>query len=1192
MSTVLSNASQLEPEARLAKAVSEFEADLSSEQKATFRSYKLQSQDSPPVPSDVMRLTAEFDRLSNTTGRGRCFGPRLTNFLQAVQQFAALGDIILGGSQNILACGIWSLVRMSLRIIVNFSSHLEKISTLLMTAGHSAPRYQMMALLYPQSKNLRSYLSEYFIVVVNLCHRLLKFTRKSALGQFASSLNDLDMKTYQSELNHWSNAIKEEVGFLMAKTIEGEAQDNSRFRALSSKRFKSVSDDQRFKANLRILESCSTYDYETTWKQTRKIGNTTLFNRIDEYKDWKDQITSCTFVYTGGLGSGKSVLLANIIDDLHLDSRNKNIPVAYFFCRYDIPESLKARTIIGSLARQLLRMRADLAMIAGFIDKTTTPALDFDIIRGLLQRALPLKFRAYFVLDGLGECDSAEREILISQLRKLQETFSLVLCVSVRSDPGNALKLNPERFIEARTASIPTDNPDIDAFISAELESHIESKRLVIGNPSLILEIHDFLLKGSQGMFLWVALQIISLCDMKTDDAIRQALKDLPKDLSETFSRILQKSEGSGKTYQRRTLELVTIAHRPLTAEELRDALSVVPGDAVWNWSRRVNDVNLILTCCGSLLTIDEEEGTIRLVHHSVKQFLLSGFKDSANIPITIDSASRTMANIIVTYLNYGVFSTQLSTTVVPQIMATSAPSRIIRSTTNLSSSVQSLALKLLKSRKQPDFDIGKTLAETSKLFSSLSMDEYHFYSYAKLYWLQHIFCISEKEPAIYDLMRRLFKGNVININAADEHGWTPLSLAARDGHETVVKSLLDSDIVDADSKNEEGRTPLSWAAENGQEGVIKLLLNSGIVDTNSKDRTGQTPLSFASENGHEPVVKLLLAKGAKLEAEDLGGQTPLSWATRNGHKAVVKLLLDEGANLESEDYTAFTPLLWAAQNGHGAVVELLLSKGANLEAECNLGLTPLLYAAENGHVAAVKPLLNEGANLGTKHSNTPTPLSYAAMRGHAAVVNLLLNKGAKLEHKNKDGQTPFSSAAGNGHEAVVKLLLSRGAELESTCNKGMTPLSWAAQDGREAVVRLLLNEGARLESKDIDGLTPLMWAAQHRNEAVVKLLLNKGAELHSKDVGGRTPLSWAAQHGSEESVELLLYGGAKLESKDYDGRTPLSWAAQDGSEAVVRLLLYKGAKLESKDNNGRTPHIWATGNRNKAIAKLLSPIT
>jgi len=121
MSTALTNASRLKPEIRLAQAVSQFEADLSSEQKTSFRTYRSQLRDSPPDPSDVMRLTAEIDRrTSGKVGGGRCYGPRLTNVLQAIQQFAALGDIIVGGSQNIIACGVWSLVRMALLVGVSW----------------------------------------------------------------------------------------------------------------------------------------------------------------------------------------------------------------------------------------------------------------------------------------------------------------------------------------------------------------------------------------------------------------------------------------------------------------------------------------------------------------------------------------------------------------------------------------------------------------------------------------------------------------------------------------------------------------------------------------------------------------------------------------------------------------------------------------------------------------------------------------------------------------------------------------------------------------------------------------------------------------------------------------------------------------------------------------------------------------
>lgn len=120
MSFALVNASQLKPQIRLAQAVSEFEACLSSEQKAIFRNQRQKSQSSPPSLDDVMRLTAEIDRpVPKKAGARRCVGPRLTSFLQCIQQFAALGDVVVGGTQNMIACGVWSLVRMSLLVALS-----------------------------------------------------------------------------------------------------------------------------------------------------------------------------------------------------------------------------------------------------------------------------------------------------------------------------------------------------------------------------------------------------------------------------------------------------------------------------------------------------------------------------------------------------------------------------------------------------------------------------------------------------------------------------------------------------------------------------------------------------------------------------------------------------------------------------------------------------------------------------------------------------------------------------------------------------------------------------------------------------------------------------------------------------------------------------------------------------------------
>ena len=86
-----------------------------------------------------------------------------------------------------------------------------------------------------------------------------------------------------------------------------------------------------------------------------------------------------------------------------------------------------------------------------------------------------------------------------------------------------------------------------------------------------------------------------------------------------------------------------------------------------------------------------------------------------------------------------------------------------------------------------------------------------------------------------------------------------------------MVKLLLAKDGVDPDSKDTEyGRTPLSWAAENGHEAVVKLLLNSR-ADIDAEDNYGWTALQLAAFNLHEEVERLLMEKGASTPKDFYG---------------------------------------------------------------------------------------------------------------------------------------------------------------------------------------------------------------------------------------------------------------------------------------------------------------------------------
>ncbi|KAB8275205.1 ankyrin repeat-containing domain protein [Aspergillus minisclerotigenes] len=98
--------------------------------------------------------------------------------------------------------------------------------------------------------------------------------------------------------------------------------------------------------------------------------------------------------------------------------------------------------------------------------------------------------------------------------------------------------------------------------------------------------------------------------------------------------------------------------------------------------------------------------------------------------------------------------------------------------------------------------------------------------------------------------------------------------------------SLLTTDGVDPFTKNLKGETPLSLAAGNGHEDMVRLLLKVEGSDPDTKNFPGETPLCWAAGNGHETVVKLLLVTGVDPESKDSDGRTPLSsqlqWQSRS----------------------------------------------------------------------------------------------------------------------------------------------------------------------------------------------------------------------------------------------------------------------------------------------------------------------
>lgn len=362
-----------------------------------------------------------------------------------------------------------------------------------MAVGRNAPRYQAMAAIYPKSKNLQRYLCEYFIVVTKICHQTIQWAQKSAVGSLSSSIRDPDMKGFQADLDTWSASIKEEADLLLSQGLQEEAKENATFRSIVSSRSKYLQHRQKINESIRFLDACSQHDYRTTWKQTRKRGTTRILPSYTQYQEWKNsQTAGDSILFRGKLGAGKSVLLANIVDDLNL---LQNSITLYFFARHDTPDSLSSRTIFGSLVRQLLEVFVYDSKFEHIFSESVS-RLDLDDIVKILATMPSHDRHVYIIVDGLDECSMEEQQVVLRSLSAIKSK-GYKICISVRTPTESSVwKDQCFEFQE----SIPEENQDISDFVQAEVDNRVRNERLVTLDPLLVQDIKQELVDGACGM--------------------------------------------------------------------------------------------------------------------------------------------------------------------------------------------------------------------------------------------------------------------------------------------------------------------------------------------------------------------------------------------------------------------------------------------------------------------------------------------------------------------------------------------------------------------------------------------------------------------------------------------------------------------------------------------------------------------
>lgn len=500
---------------------------LTDEERRKFNEICL-SQPSDHSANRVMALIYEIDR-RNSKRFSRCVGPKLLHFLIGVQQFSSIVDTFMTAGPPIAQL-VWGSVKATLLILSHFSDYFGKLVALFDGIGKRCPRLRAFGSLYESSTCLQDVLCRYFAGVIDLCTKALKISRRPGIVQFSIAAFkpfECEFGDLQDNLNQLAEEIKEEISLASSKVQIQESRLNALERKKDAKfrtrmtKFTSRTAEEladihalEVQAENRRIQGCRQtikdnlclLDHTKAWQQARKqclTGTATWFEQNEGFCQWLEQKKSSTIWYSGKMGSGKTILTASVVAHLTL-LNSPTCLVSCFFCQHEISETLSASNIIGSIARQ---------MLGSFIDNATGDELDPLVAK---TRSLEPQEKAelvfslgslsgtnFVVLDALDRCEMSEVDIVLNSLKLLIQKTPSDICLKLFVSSGMEISDRLNAILKPNFRLIPTSedlDEDISMYISAALDNNLESGKLQLNDPELILPIQKALLIGAQGM--------------------------------------------------------------------------------------------------------------------------------------------------------------------------------------------------------------------------------------------------------------------------------------------------------------------------------------------------------------------------------------------------------------------------------------------------------------------------------------------------------------------------------------------------------------------------------------------------------------------------------------------------------------------------------------------------------------------
>ncbi|RKK95322.1 hypothetical protein BFJ68_g14820 [Fusarium oxysporum] len=771
----------------------------------------------------------------------------------------------------------------------------------------------------------------------------------------------------------------------------------------------SIASDHRFAKIERWLSppDCSTN--ANLARKRRHPGTGAWLLNSPAFQEWKLGSRQHLWLY-GLAGCGKTILSTTILD--HLLQIDTHTTLAFFF-DFNDPKKQKLENLLRSLAVQLYHTGNEAArrldsLFTSHDDGRRQP--DTNALSACVDTMIQIIGKVFVIIDALDECTA--REELLQWLKHF--AFKKAQLIVTGRPEVEFERAIPRSFGKLNCVQLDKNvvNGDIRSYVEATLQQKPDfvDKKL---SPSILEEIRDKIGDGADG--IWAACQLESLARCLSPKAIKIALRALPRDLNETYYRMLKNIPAEYKSSAIRLLQFLVYTKRPLT---LAEAIEVIATEIDqeprgFDVDGRLSLKADVLRYCPSLVIIakvtnyTETVEELHLAHFSVKEYLLE------QAQFDLESASIVITRTCLTYL--GDIENNCSTIRSDFPMARYAAKSWMDYAASAETSEEIVRITVSFLRNETTFQCWCRLYQADRAWDRTPGPP----RAPRLYYA----CLGGLAGAARDLV---IEGADVNAQGG-EYG-NALQAASYNGNREVVQLLLDKG-ADVNAQGGEYGNALQAASYNGNREVVQLLLDKG-ADVNTQGGKYGNALQAVSSKGNRDVVQLLLDKGADVNA--WGGQygNALQAASYNGNREVIQLLLDKGADVNARGGWHGNALQAALNEGHQEVVQLLLDKGADVNARGVEYGNALQTASYKGNRDVVQLLLDKGADVSAQGGRYANALQAASFKGNRDVVQLLLDEGADVNTQGGEYGNALQAASYNGNREVVQLLLDKGADV------------------------------------------------------------------------------------------------------------------------------------------------------------------